>query len=369
MNFEFSEDQNMLRDQARRFLEKESPLTDVRKILDGEAIWQEKTWKEIVEMGWLGTALPEAYGGIDMGYLELCVIAEELGRSLAATPFSSSVYLASEAILATGSDQQKNDVLTKLATGEQIGTLAVSEKAGGLATRNIEMTASGNKLSGTKMPVPDGDLADIAVVAARNGDDVGLFLVDLSADGVSRETLETVDPTRNHAKLTFDNVEAEPLSGGWDALNSVLDRAAILFAFEQLGGAQAALEMGRQYALDRYAFGRPIGSFQAIKHKLADMYCAVELARSNCYYGAWALSTNADELPIAAATARVSATQAYYESSKENIQTHGGMGFTWEFDCHLYYRRAKLLSLAIGSELHWKDLLIGRLEAARQAAA
>jgi alkylation response protein AidB-like acyl-CoA dehydrogenase len=222
-------------------------------------------------------------------------------------------------------------------------------------------------VTGTKLPVMDGDVADFAVVAATEpGGRTGLFLVDLKGAGVTRTPLTTVDPTRSHARLVFDGAAAEPLGApgaGWPLVERLLDRAAVLVAFEQLGGAQAALDMAREYAIGRFAFGRQIASFQAIKHKLADMYVAVELARSNAYYGAWALSKDAPELPVAAATARVAATEAYYQAAKENIQVHGGMGFTWEFDCHLHYRRAKLTGLMLGSARRWKDLLVARLEA------
>jgi alkylation response protein AidB-like acyl-CoA dehydrogenase len=217
--------------------------------------------------------------------------------------------------------------------------------------------------------VTDGDVADVAVVVARTADGAGdhalsLFLVDLGVKGVTRTTVKTVDPTRSHGRIVFDGAAAEPLGAagaGWSLVRRLLDRAAVLVAFEQIGGAQAALDMAREYALGRFAFGRPIASFQAIKHKLVDMYVAIELARSNAYYGAWALSTDAPELPVAAAAARVSATEAFWLAAKENIQTHGGMGFTWEFDCHLYYRRAKLLALSLGSARRWKHELITRL--------
>jgi alkylation response protein AidB-like acyl-CoA dehydrogenase len=175
----------------------------------------------------------------------------------------------------------------------------------------------------------------------------------------------TLDPTRGHANVDFDKAAAEPLGKpgeGWALTEKLLNRAAVLFAWEQVGGSQAALEQAREYALGRYAFGRPIASYQAIKHKLANMYVKNTLARSNCYYGAWALNADAAELPLAAATARVSATQAYYFASKENIQTHGGMGYTWEFDCQFFYRRAKLLSVNIGSEGLWQDKLITAVE-------
>ncbi len=208
-------------------------------------------------------------------------------------------------------------------------------------------------------------MADFAVTLARTGErEVSLFLVDLTGPGVARAPVATVDPTRSHARLTFDNAPAEPLGApgqGWPLVERLLDGAAVLVAFEQVGGAQAALDMAREYALGRFAFGRQIASFQAVKHKLADMYVAVELARSNAYYGAWALSKDAPELPVAAAAARVAATEAYFLAAKENIQTHGGMGFTWEFDCHLHYRRAKLTGLMLGSARRWKNLLISRL--------
>jgi acyl-CoA dehydrogenase len=186
----------------------------------------------------------------------------------------------------------------------------------------------------------------------------------MASTGVEKQVVNTIDPTRSHASLSFKNVPAQRLGAIGNAasvLEQVYDRAAVLIAFEQLGGADRALEMGRDYAMERFAFGRPIGSLQAIKHMLADMYVCATLARSNCYYAAWALSTASLELPIAAATARVSATQAFQHCSRNNIQVHGGMGFTWEFDCHLYYRRANLLALTLGSLSSWEDRLIERL--------
>ena len=372
MNFEFSEDQEMLRQEARKFLSEQCPPETVRGVLDTEATHDKKLWASIVEMGWTATALPEAYGGFGMGYLELCVIAEELGRAVAPVPFSSAVYLAGESLLAAGSDAQKSEWLPKLASGEAIGTLALAETAGAVTARKIRTKVENGKLTGTKTPVPDGSIVDYAVVAAKDAQGVSLYLADLSDAGVTRETLATVDPARDAAALTFEDVPVEPLGQlgkGLEYLDRVLDRAAVLVAFEQLGGAQAALEMGVAYAKERFAFGRPIGSFQAIKHRLAEMFVSLELARSNSYYGAWALSTGADELPVAAATARVAASQAFYECARENTQVHGGMGFTWEGDCHLYYRRAKLLNLILGGERVWKDKLIQRLQARREPDA
>lgn len=369
MNFDFSDDQKQLRDQARRYLAEHSPPKAVRAVLEGNAPYDRKLWKGLAEMGFLGVAIPEQFGGAGAGHLELCVIAEEMGRALAPVPFSSTIYLAAEAIMLAGSDAQKAKWLPKIASGEAIGTLALFEGAGNPSHKAIKVSASQNVLSGTKLPVPDGAIADFAIVAARTAStgretDIGLYLVDLSSDGVQRKALTNLDQSHGQAEIVFDRCQAESLgapSEGWSILTRVLDRAAVLMAFEQVGGSDRALEMGRDYALDRVAFGRPIGSFQAVKHLLADMYVSATLARSNCYYGAWALSTNAAELPEAAATARISATQAFQHCAKNNIQVHGGMGFTWEFDCHLYYRRANALALSLGSLSYWENQLIDRM--------
>ncbi len=369
MNFEFSEDQKQLRDQARRYLAEHSPPKAVRAVLEGKAPYDKALWKGLAEMGFLGVAIPEEFGGAGAGHLELCVIAEEIGRSLAPVPFSSTIYLAAEALMLAGSDAQKAKWLPKIASGEAIGTLALFEGVGNPSHKAIKVSASQGAVSGTKTPVADGGIADFAIVAARTGStgreaDIGLFIVDLNGAGVTRKALANLDQAHGQAEITFDRAKAEPLGAtgeGWSILTRVLDRAAVLMAFEQVGGADRALEMGRDYALDRIAFGRPIGSFQAVKHILADMYVSATLARSNCYYGAWALSTDAAELPEAAATARISATQAFQHCAKNNIQVHGGMGFTWEFDCHLYYRRANVLALSLGSATYWENQLIDRL--------
>jgi alkylation response protein AidB-like acyl-CoA dehydrogenase len=350
MNFDFSDEQKQMRDAARKFLAEKCPPKAVRAVLDGKAAYDKELWKGLAEMGFLGVAIPEEFGGAGAGHLELCVIAEEMGRALAPVPFSSTVYLAAEALLLAGSDAQKQKWLPKIASGEAIGTLALFEGKGNPSPQAIKLQASAGTLNGTKKPVPDGAIADFAVVAARTGStgrdaDIALFLVDLKAGGVEVKSLTNVGAAGD----------------GWSILAQVLDRAAVLLAFEQVGGSDRALEMGRDYALDRIAFGRPIGSFQAVKHILADMYVAATLARSNCYYGAWALSTNASELPEAAAAARISATQAFQHCSKNNIQVHGGMGFTWEFDCHMYYRRANATALTLGSLSYWEDALIDRM--------
>jgi alkylation response protein AidB-like acyl-CoA dehydrogenase len=369
MNFDFSDDQKQLRDQARKFLTEKCSPKAVRVVLDGQADYDRELWKGLAEMGFLGVAIPEEYGGAGAGHLELCVIAEEMGRALAPVPFSSTVYLAAEALLLAGSEAQKQGWLPKIASGEAIGTLALFEGKGNPSLDGIKLDAAGGVLNGVKKPVADGAIADFAIVAARTASsgrdsDVSVFLVDMKSSGVEAKALTNLDPTRGQAELTFRNCKAEQLGAtgeGFGIITQLLDRAAVLVAFEQLGGADRALEMGRDYALDRIAFGRPIGSFQAVKHMLADMYVSATLARSNCYYGAWALSTNAAELPEAAASARISATQAFQHCAKNNIQVHGGMGFTWEFDCHMYYRRANVLALSLGSMSYWEDALIDRL--------
>jgi alkylation response protein AidB-like acyl-CoA dehydrogenase len=367
MNFEFSQEQNLLREQARGFLKEHCSPKVVRGSLENQGPFNTALWKKVADMGWTSTVIPEAYDGLGLSYLELCVIAEELGRAMAPLPFSSSVYLGTEAILANGSKTQKETWLPRLASGELIATFAMSETHGQVSPANLTTVVSGNKISGTKIPVADGDYADLAVVVAKSqsGDGASLYLVDLNQSEVQRQQVATLDPSRSHATITFDGATAELLGtegAGWAATQNLLNRAAVLFAWEQVGGSDTALDMAREYALGRFAFGRSIASYQAIKHKLAEMYVRNTLARSNCYYGAWALNTNASELPIAAATARVSAIQAYYFSSKENIQTHGGMGFTWEFDCQFHYRRAKILAVNVGSERQWQDKLITAIE-------
>jgi alkylation response protein AidB-like acyl-CoA dehydrogenase len=362
MNFDFSDELLQLRDQARRFLEDRCPPAVPRRILDAEESYAADLWRAITEMGWTGAAIPEEYGGAGLGRLAVCVLAEELGRAVAPVPFSSSVYLATEALLLFGSEHQKQNWLPKLASGQVIGTFALAERPGTSDPAKLAAVTAG-RLTATKLAVPDGDIADMAVVATT----AGLHLVDLHGPGVSRETVATFDPTRSHARIVFTNAHAEPLAGS--NIRRLLDYAAVPMAFEQVGNAQAALDMANAYAKERFAFGRPIGSFQGIKHKLADMYIQVELARSNAYYGAWAVHTDAAELPVAASVARIAACEAGWFVTKENIQTHGGMGFTWQMDCHLYYRRAKLLSLALGGAREWKHRLISELRTRNDSLA
>jgi alkylation response protein AidB-like acyl-CoA dehydrogenase len=366
VNFDFSDDQKSLKDQARKFLSEKAGAQVTRAVLDdAKSSYNEGLWRAVGEMGWLGAAIPEQHGGHGLGRLELCVLAEELGRAVAPIPFSSTVYFFAEALMLAGSEAQKAGLLPKVAAGEIIGCCASSEGPGVAAPANIQTRFENGVLNGAKIPVTDGDCAQHAIIVVKEGAAVSLALVDLNQPGVTRTTLKTLDPTRGHAKLEFKNAKAERVGAagqGWELAEAVLDRAAVLLAFEQVGGSQACLDMAVEFAKGRYAFSRPIGSFQAIKHKLADMYVAIEVARSNAYYGAWALSTDAGELPFAAAAARAAASDAYYLCAKENIQTHGGMGFTWEVDCHLFFRRAKLLAVQAGSPAVWKEKLVKRLE-------
>ena len=364
MNFDFSDDEKMVRDEAARFLRDNCGREALRSVLEGEATYAKNVWQGLCKMGLPGTAIPEEYGGAGAGHLTLCLVAEQLGKHLAPVPFSSSVYLGTEALMAFGTEAQKQAWLPKLAAGESIATLADVETAQVLTPDSISVSVQSGKLNGKKLIVPDGAIADIAIVVARSGpESLGLFLVDLKDPSVHIENVAAIDPTRNTATVVFDQTPTESLvaGDGWLQLQHIYNRAAVLVAFEQLGGAAAALDMAVAYAKERFAFGRPIGSFQALKHMMADMYVALKLAESNCYYAAWALSTNAPDLPLAAATARISATQAFQLCSRDNIQVHGGMGFTWEFDCHLFYRRSNYLTLALGGLSVWEDKLVNAL--------
>ncbi|MEY2928090.1 MAG: hypothetical protein RL367_2567 [Pseudomonadota bacterium] len=366
MNFDFSDEQKALQDEARKFLAAKCPPDKVRALLSNDAADHDaELWAQVVEQGWLGAAIPEEYGGLGLGYLELCCIAEELGRAVAPIPFASTVYFFAEAILRAGTAEQKAKYLPKIGTGECIGCFASSEKPGPVCEATISATVSDGKLTGSKIPVTDGIIANAAIVLARDNGQVSLFIVDLDRAGVSRTRLNTMDRSREAAQIDFKGAAAERLGNpgeGIGLFEAINDRAAVLLAFEQVGGADMCLELAKTYALERYAFGKPIGGYQAIKHRLADMYTKNTLARGNAYYGAWALNSDAPELPIAAAGARISASDAYWYGAKENIQIHGGMGFTWELDCHLHYRRSQQLSLVAGGPRVWKEKLVSRIE-------
>jgi alkylation response protein AidB-like acyl-CoA dehydrogenase len=369
MNFDFSDDQKLLQEQVRKFLADKCPIKVVRRVLDGPETHADEVWKGLVELGVPATAIPEEYGGLGLGALELCLVSEEIGRATAPVPFDTSVVLATEGIKLAGSEAQKKKWLPELAAGRVIGTVAVSEGPQAPRPRSIRASFAGGRVNGTKVPVTDGEAATFAIVLVNTGGAgdraLSLAIVDLAQSAVKKRRVETIDPARKHAELTFDNAAAELLGGegdGWRLLERLYDTAAVLFAFAQVGGAEAAMWMARDYALQRQAFGRAIGSYQAIKHKLADCYVKLELARSNAYYGAMMLAEGGADLPLAAAAARIAATEAYDFASKENIQTHGGIGFTWEADTQFHFRRARLLALTLGGPMAWKDKLVTRLE-------
>ena len=365
MNFDFSEDQKLLQKTARDYLAEHCGLDVCRSVLESNGTHSDALWKGVAEMGWLGAAVPEEYGGAGFSRLELALIAQELGRALAPIPFGPSAYLVSEALLEFGSDEQKKRYLPRLASGELIGTFAHSERAGRSALADVATVFARGALSGVKFPVPDGAIAGLALVVAKGDAGPLLALVELDGQGVEVTPVGSIDPSRPASRIAFDGARAEALANGAGekAIAHLLDRAAVLTAFEQIGGAERALEVTLEFTLHRYAFGRPVASFQAIKHRLADIYAAIQLATSNAYYGAWALSTAAPELAVAACGARIASSEAFDMAGKDIIQMHGGVGFTWEYDCHLFYRRAKLLSLALGTPGEWRDRLIDRLEA------
>ncbi|MEM7078864.1 MAG: acyl-CoA dehydrogenase family protein [Pseudomonadota bacterium] len=361
MNFDFSDDQKLLADQVQRYLDDHCNNTVARAVLDGEQAYAQDVWAGLAEMGLLGTAIGEEYGGTGAGYLELCLVAQQIGAHIAPVPFGGTVYQVAEALLASDDEDSKTRWLPKIASGEVKGALAVVENLGADTPRTPACEVIDGKLRGSKLAVTDGALADVYVVLAAAQGQPGLYLVDAQT-AVEATTVESVDLTKNVANVAFDDAPAHLLSSdGLAALAALEDRAAVLYAFEQLGGAQSALDMAVAYAKERFAFGRAIGSFQAIKHMLADMYVSLKLAESNCYYAAWALANDAADLPLAAATARVAATQAFQLCARDNIQVHGGMGFTWEFDCHMYYRRANLLAMELGGLSKWEQRLVASL--------
>jgi hypothetical protein len=366
MDFDFSEEQRQLKAEARRFLGARCPLSLVRATLEenAERDASRALFKEIAELGWCGTVIPEASGGLGLGYIELCAIAEELGRALAPVPFASSIYFFAEGVMAGGSVEQRSRLLPRLARGEIVGCLATAEGSGAYQHRSIGSHVKAGRLNGVKMPVFDGGVADVALVLAAEARGASLFLVDLTDPGVQRTALQSLDPTRGVARLGFSDVPAELLGGageGGALVERIFDRAAVSIAFEQLGGADRCLELARDYALERHTFGRPIASYQAIKHRLADMYVKNELARSTAYYAAWALASAATELPRGAAMARVAASDAFGFASRESIQIHGGIGVTWEASPHLFFRRARHLSLVCGAPDGWSERLAADL--------
>jgi alkylation response protein AidB-like acyl-CoA dehydrogenase len=369
MNFAFSEEQDELRRITRQFLESKSPETEVRRLMETTEGYDPAVWSQMAnELGLQSLVIPEEFGGQGFTYVELTVVLEEMGRALLAAPFYSTVVLATNAILHSGDDAAKKELLPGIASGETIATLALTEPNGRWDLSGVEATAtrSGDAwtIDGTKMFVLDGHIADLIVVAARTGDSVSLFTVDGDASGLTRTPLATMDQPRKQAKLEFSAVPAKLLGtegGGDEVLGRVLDLAVVALAAEQVGGAQKVLDMSVEYAKDRVQFGRPIGSFQAIKHKCADMLLEVESAKSAAYYAAWCAAELNDELPEVACLAKAYCSEAYFHSAAENIQIHGGIGFTWEHPAHLYFKRAKSSELLFGDPSYHRELLAQRL--------
>ena len=366
MHFDLTPDQIQLKDMARRLFQQSAATATARDALEGRVAYDEPLWRQLAGLGWLGSAIPESFGGSGGGELELCVLAEEAGRALAALPRLSTVFLAADLIGRAGSDEARRRYLPAIAEGSLI--VAVAERTAKPAGHRLPVWA-GDALSGSVEPVLDGGFAGVVIVEAADAAAGGrsrLVIVDTAAPCVRVEDLATIDPSRPQVRISFDNAPGLALGAPGEAealLQHAVDRAAALTAFEQIGGAERALDMARDYALQRHAFGRPIGSFQAIKHKLVDMYVAVTLARANALYAAWALESGSDQLAQAACVARVSAMEAFELCARENIQIHGGMGFVWDSECHMLYRRSSLLALVLRGGRYWRSRLVDEVRA------
>jgi alkylation response protein AidB-like acyl-CoA dehydrogenase len=369
MNFAFSEEQEELRRTVRAFLEQKSPEAEVRRLMETTEGYDPAVWSQMGEqLGLQGLAIPEEYGGSGFSWVELGIVLEEQGRALLCAPYFSTVVLAANALLQSGDESAKKDYLPGIASGETIATLAFTEPSGKWDEAGITMEATkgadGYTLTGTKMFVLDGHTANLIVVAARTGGKVSLFAVEGDAPGLTRTPLSTMDQTRKQAKLEFSNTPARLLGAegsGWDALSTVLDLASVGLSAENVGGAQKVLEMSVEYAKVRVQFGRPIGSFQAIKHKCADMLLEVESGKSAAYYAMWCAAEMNDELPSVASLAKAYTSEAYFHAAAENIQIHGGIGFTWEHPAHLYFKRAKSSELLFGDPSYHRELLAQRI--------
>ncbi|TMM17483.1 MAG: acyl-CoA dehydrogenase [Actinobacteria bacterium] len=369
MNFAFSEEQEELRRSVRRFLDDKSPIPEVRRLMETTEGYDPAVWAQMgAQLGLQGLAISEEHGGSGFTYVELIVVLEEMGRSLLCAPYFATVALAANAILTSGDDSAKKELLPGIASGDTIATLAFTEDngrwdEGGIATAATR-TGDGWTLDGHKMFVLDGHVANLLVVAARTSAGLSLFAVDENAPGLTRTALATMDQTRKQARLELSGTPGRLIGadgGASSGLSRTLDLAAVALAAEQVGGAQRCLDMSVEYAKERVQFGRPIGSFQAIKHKCADMLLEVESAKSAAYYAGWAAAEGSDELPVVASLAKAYCSDAYFHAAAENIQIHGGIGFTWEHDAHLYFKRAKSSELLLGDPTYHRELLAQRI--------
>jgi alkylation response protein AidB-like acyl-CoA dehydrogenase len=369
MIFTFTDEQNQLAATLRRFLRDKSPPAEVRRLMQTEQGYDPQTWAQLAgQLGLPGLVIPEKYGGSGAGPVELAIACEEMGRALLCAPYFATAVLAVHALLASGDQAAQEEFLPALADGTSIATLAVCEDDGawttsGLRTR-ARRSADGYTLDGRKSFVLDGHTADLLLVVARADGGPSLFAVPGGAAGLGRRLLDTLDMTRKQAVLSLAGVPAR-LVGAEGSAADVVERtlrlAAVALAAEQVGGAQRCLDMSVEYAKIRMQFGRPIGSFQAIKHMCADMLLEVESARSAAYYAAWAAEEQSDELPLVASLAKAFCSEAYFRAAADNIQIHGGIGFTWEHDAHLYYRRAKSTELMLGTPGEHREIAAGYL--------
>jgi alkylation response protein AidB-like acyl-CoA dehydrogenase len=369
MNFAFSDEQEELRAAVRRFLTEKSPESEVRRLMDTTEGYDPAVWSQMADqLGLQSLTIPEEFGGSGFTYVELLVVLEEMGAALLCAPFFSSVALAANALLTSGDDEAKKSYLPGIASGETIATLAITEDNGKWDFSGIELAATkkgdGWELNGHKMFVIDGHVANLIIVAARTAAGVSLFAVPGDAPGLVRTPLPTMDQTRKQARLEFSSTPATLIGtdgGAEPGLSKTLDLAAVALAAEQVGGAQRVLDASVEYAKTRIQFGRPIGSFQAIKHKCADMLLEVESSKSAAYYAAWAAAEDSDELPVVASLAKSYCSEAYFHAAAENIQIHGGIGFTWEHPAHLYFKRAKSSELLLGDPSYHRELLAQRI--------
>jgi alkylation response protein AidB-like acyl-CoA dehydrogenase len=372
MDFAFTEEQELLRETAREFLSAECPITRVRELMEAESGFDRDLWSQIAELGWIGLPIPEQYGGSGLGFLELAILLEEMGRALLPSPFHANLQ-GSLTVLRGGSEAQREQILPAVVDGERILSLAVGEQRGREAPAELTSRAARDgsvyRLTGSKRFVPDAQNADTLVVAARtDGDAAGaasLLLVERAAPGVEVTALESIDATRRIADVRFDGAPAELLGEtgrAQEVWSWVHDRILIAIAADALGGCEKTLEDAVSYAKEREQFGRPIGVHQAVKHRCADMLIDVEACRSLTYDAAWAAAEELEETTLAAAMAKAYTGDAYRRCSAENIQIHGGVGFTWEYDCHLYFRRAKALEVTYGDPVLQRERVASLLD-------
>ncbi len=371
MNFGFNEEQELLRGTARKFFENECPSTVVRALMESPEGMTPALWKKIAEQGWLGLIYPEEHGGMGLGFVDLVVLMEEMGRAVVPGPYFSTVLLGGLSLLEAGSPAQKKAWLPKITSGEARVSLAWMEPSAMLGPAGIALSgaSAGGRftLSGTKLFVPDAHTADAIVVAARTGggagadEGVSLFLVPKDTPGLTVKLLPTMDQTRKLCEVTLEGVALgrDALLGeagrGWAPLARVLDRATVGLCAEMCGGAQRVLDMTVEYAKIRHAFGRPIGSYQGVKHRAADMLVDVENSKSITYYAAWAMDEGVAEGPLAVSMAKAYVSDAYRRVSAAGIQLHGGIGFTWEHDLHLYFKRAKGSEFTFGDATYHRE--------------